>query len=178
VVALLEVRLREGDGRMWAVKCGRVEIEIWEGAIRIKGILNGTLDIEEPLTEVTLCETVVWKGLFKLEEGLLSKLWARGNGGTSPLSFISLLSTSFLSLGSKHESKQTVESRAEMRFSPWENLRHSSPDILRIYLLSGPMRGARFANSSFCELEKYNFTCITQRNQSIVPRYSGFHSYT
>jgi hypothetical protein len=95
---------------VWTVECGRVEIEIWETAIRIKGILDGALDIEEPLTKVTLCETVVWKGLFKLEEGLLSKLWARGNGGTSPLSFISLLSTSFLSLGSKHESKQTVGS--------------------------------------------------------------------
>ena len=73
-MTLLEVRLREGDGRMRTVKRGWIEIEIWEAAIRIKGILNGTLDIEELLTEVTLCETVVWKGLLKLEEGLLSKL--------------------------------------------------------------------------------------------------------
>jgi len=73
-VTLLEICLREGDGRIWTVECGRIEIEIWEAAIRIKGILNGTLDIEEPLIEVPLCETIVWKGLLKLEEGLLSKL--------------------------------------------------------------------------------------------------------
>jgi hypothetical protein len=130
VVTLLEVRLREGDGGMRTVKRGRIEIEIWEATIRIKGILNGTLDIEEPLIEVPLCETIVWKGLLKLEEGLLSKLWARGRGSgrTSPLPFISirnrrvsLLSASFLSLGSKHKSKQTIESRTEMRFSLWEN---------------------------------------------------------
>jgi hypothetical protein len=82
--------------------------------IRIKGILNSALDIEELLTKVTLCETVIWKGLLKLEESLLSELWARGRGSgrTSPLPFISTrnrrispLSTSFLSLRSKHKSK-------------------------------------------------------------------------
>jgi hypothetical protein len=100
---------------VWTVECGQVEIEIWETAIRIKGILNGALDIKEPLTKVTLCEAIVWKGLLKLEESLLSELWARGSSGTSPLPFISTrnrrispLSASFLSLRSKHESKQTV----------------------------------------------------------------------
>jgi hypothetical protein len=115
---------------MWTVERGRIEIEIWEAAIRIECILNGALDIEEPLTKVTLCEAIVWKGLLKLEESLLSESWARerGSGRTSPLPFISTrnrrispLSASFLSLGSKHKSKQTVESRTEMRFSPWEN---------------------------------------------------------
>ena len=73
-MTLLEVRLREGDSRIRTIKRGQIEIEIWEAAIRIKGILNSTLNIEELLTKVTLYETVVWKGLLKLEEGLLSKL--------------------------------------------------------------------------------------------------------
>jgi hypothetical protein len=73
-VTFLEVYLREGDSRIWTVERGRIEIEIWEAAIRIKGILNSALDIKELVIKVTLCEIVVWKGLLKLEEGLLSKL--------------------------------------------------------------------------------------------------------
>jgi hypothetical protein len=45
---------------MWTVECGWIEIEIWETTIRIKGILNGALDIKEPVIEITLCEPVVW----------------------------------------------------------------------------------------------------------------------
>jgi hypothetical protein len=58
-VTLLEVRLREGDGRMWTVERGRIEIEIWEAAIRIECILNSALDIKELLTKVTLYEVIV-----------------------------------------------------------------------------------------------------------------------
>jgi len=56
----LEVCLREGDGRIWTVERGWIEIEIWEAAIRIECILNGTLDIKELVIEITLCELIVW----------------------------------------------------------------------------------------------------------------------
>jgi hypothetical protein len=59
-VTLLEVRLREGDSRIRAVERGWIEIEIYEAAIRIKYILNGALDIKEPVIKVTLCELIVW----------------------------------------------------------------------------------------------------------------------
>jgi hypothetical protein len=58
-VTLLEIRLGKGDGRIRTVERGRIEIEIWEAAICIECILNGALDIEELLTKVTLCETVI-----------------------------------------------------------------------------------------------------------------------
>jgi hypothetical protein len=58
-VTLLEVRLREGDGRMRAVEHGRIEIEIYKATIRIECILNGALDIKEPVIKVTLCEPIV-----------------------------------------------------------------------------------------------------------------------
>jgi hypothetical protein len=52
--------LREGNGGVWPVKYGRIEIGIWEATICIERILNGTLDIEEPMAEIALCETVIW----------------------------------------------------------------------------------------------------------------------
>jgi hypothetical protein len=45
---------------MRTVEHRRIEIEIWEGAIRIECILNGALDIKEPVIEITLCEPIVW----------------------------------------------------------------------------------------------------------------------
>jgi hypothetical protein len=58
-VTLLEVCLREGDGGMRAVERGRIEIEIYEAAIRIESILNSALDIKELVIKVTLCEPIV-----------------------------------------------------------------------------------------------------------------------
>jgi hypothetical protein len=60
MVTLLEICLREGNGGVWPVKCGRIEIGIWEATIYIKCILNSTLNIEEPMAEIVLYETVIW----------------------------------------------------------------------------------------------------------------------
>jgi hypothetical protein len=59
-VIFLEIRLGEGDGRIRTIEYRRIEIEIWEGIIRIEYILNGALDIKELVIKITLCELIVW----------------------------------------------------------------------------------------------------------------------
>ena len=58
-MTLLEVRLREGDGRMRTIERGRIEIEVYKAMICIEYILNSALDIKELVIKVTLCELIV-----------------------------------------------------------------------------------------------------------------------
>ena len=59
IVTLLEICLRERNREVRPVKCGRIEIGVWKAIICIKYILNSTLDIEELMAEIMLCETVI-----------------------------------------------------------------------------------------------------------------------
>ncbi len=96
---------------MWTVERGRIVIGICKITEGIERVLNGALNIVKPVIEIALCETVVREGLLELKESLIGELWVKGSRRESTPPFIlesrhiSTFSASFLTLGSKHESK-------------------------------------------------------------------------